>query len=187
MFLSHLALAQYYWKQTVQPGSIAIDATCGNGHDSLFLAKTILTPASGYLYSLDIQSRALQQTHSLLKKNLAYELLSRIEMRLQCHTTISNICSSVDLVVYNLGYLPGGDHNITTSTRTTLQSLEQAFILAQAISIIVYPGHPEGKREKESVLKLVRSLPSSAYQVCHHDWILKNNSPILLWVKKTSH
>lgn len=59
-------LAHTYWYRSLQPGDIVLDATCGNGHDTLALAEYIGAPISGTLIALDIQERAIVRTRDRL-------------------------------------------------------------------------------------------------------------------------
>jgi len=140
-------LAKKYWQEHLNKGDLAIDATCGNGHDTLFLSKLCT------VIGLDIQTQAIQNTEALLESHGVTAVLERID-----HQNIDSIPLPLAprLIVYNLGYLPGGDKSVTTLTKTTLISLEKALhLLADdgAISIVCYPGHEEGKLEEEELLK----------------------------------
>ena len=53
--LGHLKLCHLILAETISKGDIVIDATCGNGHDTLFLAQCALDINSGFLYGFDIQ------------------------------------------------------------------------------------------------------------------------------------
>ena len=74
----------------------------------------------------------------------------------------------VKAIVFNLGWLPGGDHRITTLTETTLPAIQQALALLMPMGVLVicvYPGHPEGEREQEMVTRLLSSLSPREYNV----------------------
>lgn len=63
--MSHLIL-----KRFVSPGDFVLDATCGNGHDTVFLAG--LVGDEGRVLAVDIQQEAVSKTRSLLEeKNLS--------------------------------------------------------------------------------------------------------------------
>lgn len=56
------------WKKIVQKGDIVIDATCGNGHDTLALVKMVADKlGKGRVYGMDIQQSAIDSTSSLLE------------------------------------------------------------------------------------------------------------------------
>lgn len=91
------------------------------------------------------------------------------------------------LIVYNLGYLPGGDKTITTESSTTLESLQAAFPLIMpggAISIACYPGHPSGKTEEENVMTFASSLDPQVWSCCHHRWLNRRNAPSLILIQR---
>ena len=186
---SHLDLAHDYWKQILQAGDLVIDATCGNGNDTLALAKIVIEAHRGYVYSLDIQEQALVNTKELLQKNLSESDLERVFLCKKSHNELLSlpISGPVKLIVYNLGYLPKGDKAITTMTSSTLESIKQALEMTGplgAISITCYPGHPEGLREQETLLEFLETLPSHTWNVCFHNWINKRKAPTLFLFKK---
>ena len=116
----HLDQAYLYWQNLLKPADTVIDATCGNGKDALRLVQLV---PEGHVYALDIQETALQKARERIPN-------SNISYYLQSHATLPE--KEVKLVVYNLGYLPGGNKDLTTMTGSTLASLEQA---VQRISI----------------------------------------------------
>lgn len=188
LFQSHLDLAHQIWSQIVKPGDFVIDATCGNGHDSMILAKLAVTISAGLLQVIDIQKEALNATRSLLSAHLSVGLMNRIEFIHNSHSQFNNHAEqSVALIVYNLGYLPGGDKNLTTKKETTLQSLHSAVRLIKsggAISITCYPGHSEGKVEEESVLEFGSSLNPQEWSCCHYRWLNRQAAPSLFLMQR---
>lgn len=189
LFQSHLDLAHHHWRNLLQEGDLALDATCGNGHDTLVLARSILTETSGRLWALDIQEEALKEAQHRLKTHLSPALYERISWHLGCHSTFppSIPVGTLQLIVYNLGYLPKGNKGRTTLATSTLMSLTAAFPLLKPggmVSITCYPGHPEGLLEQEKILTFLSSLPPDEWSVCHHQWINRSQAPSLLLVQK---
>jgi len=178
IFSPHLSLAKNYWKAHLKPNDLSIDATCGNGHDSLFLADI------SSVISIDIQVQAINNTRALLEKHGKRGTLHNIS-----HSEIDQIPlpQSPHLIVYNLGYLPHGDKSITTQTETTLISIQKSINLLSpkgAISITCYPGHTEGKKEEEHLINLLKLPVYNNLNICHHRWINKTNAPSLIWILK---
>ena len=181
--LAMLLASQYAFE-----GSIIIDATCGNGHDTLTLAKT--KPSK--LYGFDIQQNAVVATKSLLS-NEGFE--SDIK-----NGTISIICDShsnmhqyisdqVNVIMFNLGYLPGGDKSIVTESSQTIDAINTSLDLLAVdgvLCITMYSGHDEGKREKEMLLKLGEDLDSRIYHTAYINFLNQQNNPpeILLITRK---
>uniref|UniRef100_A0A7S1XF59 rRNA methylase n=1 Tax=Compsopogon caeruleus TaxID=31354 RepID=A0A7S1XF59_9RHOD len=87
---------------------------------------------------------------------------------------------SVRLICYNLGWLPGSDKQVTTRTESTLASLAHATTLTLCsgglVSIMAYPGHPEGERERDAILHWAQGLDKNRWVVCHHRWINRGES-----------
>lgn len=189
LFKSHIDLAHHYWGLLLEIGDTVIDATCGNGHDTLFLAKQCLRKNKGQLITLDIQMKALTEAKKLLFSEISEEILSRIHFIHQCHSVfpVSLVENNVKLIVYNLGYLPKGEKSITTKVDTTLISIQSALQLIApggAISITCYPGHEEGKKEEEVIIDLVKSLDPREWNCCLHKWINRTAAPSLLLIQK---
>jgi hypothetical protein len=189
LFQSHLDLAHCYWQNLLSSGEIVIDATCGNGHDTLKLAQLTLVSGSGKLYACDIQATAIETTRHYLLTHLSPQQFNRIEFVLGCHSQFppSLHPGTVKLIVYNLGYLPGSQKQLTTTVATTWQSITQAQELITpggAISITCYPGHPEGAAEEEALLDYLSQLSPSQWSCCHHRWINRRQAPSLLLLQK---
>lgn len=187
LFQSHLDLAHHYWEMILQKGGSVIDATCGNGHDTLKLTQ--LLPDQEILIGIDIQKAAISQTQEKLKTSLSEQQLSRVHLFCQSHSTFPALCleHTIKLIVYNLGYLPGSNKKLTTLTHSTLESLGAALELIApggAISITCYPGHDEGAKEEEAILQIVAALSPSLWNVCHHKFLNRKHSPSLLLIQK---
>lgn len=191
LFQTPIDLAHAYWQQLLKPGDRVIDATCGNGHDTLFLSRLILKQDSNSgVIALDKQECAVENTRKLLCENLPEEHLKRISFYTQCHSSFPPDLNreSIALLVYNLGYLPGGDKNLTTESPTTIKSLAAALPLIApggAISITCYPGHEAGKSEEEALLNFVVALDPKQWSCCFHRWINRRNSPSLLFIQRS--
>jgi ubiquinone/menaquinone biosynthesis C-methylase UbiE len=187
---NHLNFAHACWSQTILPGDLVIDATCGNGHDTLFLAKVALTDSSGTLFSIDIQSEAIESAKKLLKDQLDDKLMERVRFVHGSHETfpVGIEPGSVSLIVYNLGYLPGGDKKKTTMTDTTINSLREAQKLVKKggmISITCYPGHEEGMREEEALLDYCSQLKPWQWTCYHHKWVNRALAPSVIVITKS--
>jgi SAM-dependent methyltransferase len=178
----HLKVAKEYWKAHLLPGDTAIDATCGNGHDTLFLAELGLSA----LFALDIQPAAIEKTRRCLEGRLDAEALKRVFLHLGSHEDLGKLLLPLPprLIVYNLGYLPGGDKAVTTTTESTLKSVSSALsILGEkgALSITCYPGHAEGEKEEAALFSWASGL-SNDWEVHAHRWINRPRSPSLIWI-----
>ncbi len=187
-FFSHLDFAHQLWKQIVQPGDLLIDATCGNGHDTLFLSR--LNP--NQLFALDIQREALEATRQRLEKELPRELLDKVQLVHGCHSRFPAEIepASARLIVYNLGYLPGSDKTTTTNCASTLSSLQKALELLMPgglISIACYPGHAEGALEEAELLTFASQLDKEIWSASQQRWLNRSQAPSLLLLQKTSH
>ncbi|MCW1886216.1 class I SAM-dependent methyltransferase [Luteolibacter flavescens] len=136
----------------LREGDAAVDATAGNGHDTVFLAK--LVGAAGKVIAFDVQEQAIASTRERLA---AEELLDRVELVHGSHGRIADhaAAGSVGAVMFNLGYLPGADHAVITRTDETLQALEGALGLLRPggiLTVVCYPGHAGGDEESAAVV-----------------------------------
>lgn len=191
LFQSHLDLAHSYWKHLLSPNALVIDATCGNGHDSLVLANLVLDESiQGSIILMDIQEQAIEKTRHRLTAHFSPFQMKNIQLICQCHSYFPAHLQpeSVNLIVYNLGYLPGGAKTLTTQRNTTLQSLQKGLSLIHpggALSITCYPGHEEGKYEEEAIKEFASTLEPAKWSCCRHIWLNRNYAPSLLIIQKS--
>ncbi|MBP5209703.1 MAG: hypothetical protein J6125_02470 [Clostridia bacterium] len=151
-------------------GDTAVDFTMGNGHDTLFLSRTV--GETGRVWAFDIQPAALDSTRALLEREAAprnYTLVCASH-----HLVRDYVREPIKAGVFNLGWLPGGgDHSRTTTRATTLPAVEAAVSLLApdgVLLIAVYPGHEEGRKEGEALAELLstfdrRRLCCSRFQI----------------------
>ncbi len=179
-------MAHNYLTMAISEGDIAVDATAGNGRDTLFLA-TKVGPA-GQVFAFDIQEEALITTRELLSKK---GLLKRVTLVSDNHENLRDyVKRPVSAFIYNLGYLPGGDHELTTEPASVLNSLREALLLVKPggiISMVFYPGHDQGKLEKNAILPFCRKLPSSYFAVLYSRIINQEHDPPELMVIQKNH
>lgn len=176
----HLTLAKNFWRTHLTPSDLVIDMTCGNGYDTQFIAGLV---SEGLVFSVDIQKCALEKAKALIGPS------SRVRFFHQSHAEPLPLPYAPKLIVYNLGYLPGGDKTITTMTNTTLTSVNKSLELLRdggALSITCYPGHAEGLIEERTLIDWAKNLPFNQWQVCLHQWINRSRSPSLLLITKRS-
>lgn len=173
----------------LEKGSIAIDGTCGNGHDTLYLAEQV--GETGKVYGFDIQREALQATEARLEQA---GQRSQVHLIHSSHADVANIIDeedkgNVSAAIFNLGYLPGGDKAIVTTPNDTLVAVKSLLELLKPggiLILVVYSGHPEGKKESEAVIEFTSSLNQRNFQVLRYGFInQKNNPPYILAISKT--
>lgn len=170
---------------SVIEGSIVLDCTVGNGHDTTLLAE--LVGKNGMVYGFDIQNQAITITSEKLKKA---NLEDRVTLIQDGHENIDKYISErLDFIIYNLGYLPSGDKSIKTNKDSTIRSIEKSLILLNnkgLMAITVYVGHIGGLEEKRAVEELLMSLNQKEYNVLKYDFINQMNNPPILYVLERS-
>lgn len=179
---SHIDIAHFILSRHVRKGDTVIDATCGNGNDTLHLANLALTPKTGLVYCFDIQEDAINATKNRLK---SHPFFDRIVFSHSSHTNLPECTPSV--IVYNLGYLPGGDPSLTTQTEETFFSLDKGLSLLKpggALSITFYPGHPEGARELSHAQIWSESVRDQGFKIFIYNNFFDTYAPQLWIVKK---
>lgn len=177
--LSHLILRQF-----LHDGDFAVDATCGNGNDTLLLAE--LVGSNGKVIAFDIQQEAISRTTDNLA---AAGLLDRVTLILAGHQTIRNkISEPLQAVVFNLGYLPGGEHSICTKPETTIAALEQSIeLLAPGgiIALTIYPGHDDGKPEQQQIEIWLSRLKPQVFHIWRMQQVnVKPGAPFFVMLQK---
>lgn len=159
------ALAQDLLRGEIREGDIVIDATAGNGHDTFFLAE--LVGEAGRVLAFDIQENAIRETRRRLVES---KLDSRAELHRISHASMADHAAegSVSAIMFNLGYLPGADHELTTSDSETLTALAVSKMLLKTggiLSIVCYPGHTAGAIEADKVEAWLTGLTSEGWRI----------------------
>jgi 16S rRNA C1402 N4-methylase RsmH len=174
-----IPFAHQLLESTVSPGDITVDATTGNGNDTLFLAK--LVGESGHVFGFDIQQEAIFQTENRLRE----ANISNATLFNQGHETINQAIpeSTRDKIkgaIFNLGYLPGGDKHIVTQSASTIEAIEQLLSMMPSegiIVVVIYHGHPEGLEEKKGLMEYVSKIDQKMAHVLQYQFINQANDP----------
>jgi ubiquinone/menaquinone biosynthesis C-methylase UbiE len=158
------AFGQSLMKTYLKPGMTVIDATIGNGYDALFIKSCI--GESGKLIGFDIQSKAVETTHHRLQE----EGFENFVLYQTDHRHLDDFIKddTIDAVVYNLGYLPSGDHHVTTLAKSTIESLKKALDCLKPggmLFVTAYPGHESGFEEALKVKDYLEALDSKRYHM----------------------
>ena len=154
--LSILNKVKQIMDNQLKPNDLVVDATVGNGFDTLFLANLV---SKGHVYGFDIQKKAIDNTSKLLNDNN----INNATLINDSHDKMLNHLkeNTISLIVFNLGYLPNGDKTITTNYKTTITAINQGLKLLNhkgIILIVVYPGHSEGLKESIEINQFLSNL-----------------------------
>ena len=164
-------------RQQVQEGDFCIDATMGNGNDTLLLTQ--LCGKSGKVLAFDIQKQALETTK---KKLTAAHVPENYKLLLESHANMAEYANpdSVSCIVFNFGYLPGGDHTLATRGETSIEALTQSLTLLKKggmISLCIDSGGESGFEERDQILAWLKELDSRKYLVIKSDYYNRPNNP----------
>lgn len=163
--------------EVLRPGDLAIDLTAGKGRDTYVLTQAV--GLAGQVVAFDLQTAALEQTRKLLQSHgltvtswPADQFLAKQPGNFliqACHSTLKKVLQHpAKVIMANLGYLPGGDHDLITQPQTTLEALRQSLLLLAPggrLTVTVYPGHPGGIEEGDVVNTFFCTLPNDQWQV----------------------
>jgi methylase of polypeptide subunit release factors len=169
----------------LQHGNTAIDATIGNGWDTVVLAE--LVGNSGTVYGFDIQQVALDVTNSRLR-TANYTAKLFIENHANMANVLPQECKgNVHAITFNLGYLPGGDKCLTTTTETTIEALVCGLemLAHRGIITVVCYQHPEGIDELQAIRRWLQQQPQDIV-VCTETHFLnqRGTPPIVVTISK---
>ncbi|WP_085558481.1 class I SAM-dependent methyltransferase [Carnobacterium iners] len=168
-------------KNTIINGDTVIDATVGNGGDTILLAK--LVGETGHVFGFDIQTQAIKTTK---EKLMLTSLLEQVSLYNEGHENLNHFIpenTEIAAAVFNLGYLPKGDKKIITKGETTIQAVE--LILPRLrkgglLLLTVYSGHPGGELEKSAIVDFTKDLTQDSYTVLYYGFINQKNAPPFL-------
>lgn len=173
-----------FLEKIIKKGHVVIDATMGNGYDTVYLGN--LVGETGKVYAFDVQEEALTSTR---KKVVRDNMEDRIELILDGHENLDKyVKEEVSCVVFNLGYLPRAKHMVITKPDTTLEAIKKSLELLKPngiISIAAYIGHEGGLDEKNYICEYLDNLDQKQYNVLHMEFTNQiNNPPQLILVEK---
>ena len=180
--LQSVELAHIMLQEHLNSVSYVIDATCGNGHDSAFIAS--LLDRNGKLFCFDIQEQAIRNTQQQLENATCKTYLYQ-QSHAELLTTLPTYYKQIDAIIFNLGFLPQADQTITTQVDSTLDAIQQAEKLLRRkglLLIVSYPGHHEGKEEDEALQQYLNN--TTAYYIVKYQNLQNNKAPILYALQK---
>lgn len=170
----------------LKESKVVLDATLGNGNDLIFMIQN--SEKLDKIYGFDIQEDAINTTKKRLLELEIYN--ENVNLVHDSHTNIAQyIYEKIDLAIFNLGYLPKANHEITTTAKTTVISVEETMKLLNKNGIIiiaVYYGHNEGKAEKLALDDYLITLDQKKYTVSKFDFINQINHPPFLFIIERS-
>jgi SAM-dependent methyltransferase len=205
-FWSIISFAHKLIEERLRPGDAVIDATVGNGVDTVFLAG--LVGMGGAVYGFDIQEEALEKARTRMAGagfggssagaagsteavagagfgGSSAEAVCGVKLLLRSHAQMeqavpASLHGEIAAVMFNLGYLPGGDHTIVTTPFSTLAALEASLRLLKkggVVTIVLYSGHEGGREEADAVAAWAGQLPQHSYQVLEYRFLNQRNTP----------
>lgn len=169
-------IAHHIIESFLENREIAVDGTLGNGYDTDFLCENFKK-----VYAFDIQQCACENYKEKNKENVI--VINDSHEKIDEYVT-----EKIDCIMYNLGFLPGGDKKITTKHESSLASIKKGLALLKCggiAAICVYRGHDEGKIEEEKIIEYVKELPKNTYGVMCHEFLNRSKeAPLLLIIEK---
>lgn len=177
--LRPLEMAHAFLAEVVTDQDTVVDATMGNGHDTLFLAGL-----AQQVYAFDIQEQALEKT----RQRLAEAGRDNVRLILDGHEALDAYVTRFKAAIFNLGYLPSADKSVITKPDTTLQALDKCcrgLEVGGRLAVMIYYGHAGGDLERDAVLDWIRDLPQQTFTATLYRTINQiNNPPFLVMIEK---
>lgn len=179
--IAHQYLAQYLFA-----GALAIDATAGNGYDTLTMAQ--LVGATGTVIAMDIQTAAITSTQQKLNKSA----ITNCQLVTGDHAHIlpsllKKYTAKISAITFNLGYLPGSDKSVQTTSNSTLKALDAARDLLAAEGVLLvtaYRGHEGGMNEAAKVEQWMHQQENNGSHIEVHEPQATKRIPPILWVHR---
>ena len=173
-------------RRLVCPGDRVVDATLGNGHDALVLAECV--GESGRVWGFDVQAAAIASTRQRLSGARCFSAFQADHARLSEHLP-KEARGTLRTVVFNLGYLPGGEHRIVTRPESTLSALATSLDWLAPGGVLCctcYRGRPEEADEAEAVTSWFAALPASSGWLTRIERLgARTPPPLFFWLEKS--
>lgn len=155
---------------------VAVDMACGRGNDTIYLQDRFRK-----VYAFDIQKEAVLITQERVN-------LDKVVLINDNHENIDNyIHEKIKLVIYNLGYLPKINEEITTNAQTTINSLSKTLKLLEKkgiVIMVVYTGHLAGKQEALLLDEFLAKLSPSEYLLAKYQMLNAKDCPYVICIHK---
>lgn len=167
----------HFIREQVKPGDFCIDATMGNGNDTVLLSR--LAGENGHVLAFDIQEQALQNTTERLK---AENCADNYRLIMRSHEYMGEYADegSVSCITFNFGYLPGGNHNLATHADSSIRAIAGGLKLLKKqglMTLCIYSGGDSGFFEKDAILQYVRELDTRNYLVIQSEYANRPHNP----------
>ena len=179
-----LPFTKYLLKKSVAEGDSAIDATCGNGNDTVFLSH--LVGNKGRIFAFDVQKEAIEATGKRLKE----AGIENVDLILDGHENVLHyVDCEISAAMFNLGYLPGSDKRVTTNGATTWKAVIDILSLLKVggvIILVIYHGHEEGKVERDEIEAAITTLDPSQTDVLRYEFLNRRSAPYVIAIEKIS-
>lgn len=162
----------------IHEGDCCIDATCGKGCDTEFLCRSV--GETGRVYGFDIQKAAVEQTRIRLERA---DCAEQAVLICSGHENMTDyVKEQAAVIMFNFGYLPGGDHSIATQPHTSLKAVGEGMKLLKRggiMSLCIYSGGDTGYEEKNALLAYLKELDTKRWLVIAHSFCNRKNEPPL--------
>ncbi|MBM4174014.1 MAG: methyltransferase domain-containing protein [Ignavibacteria bacterium] len=187
--ITSVRLAHLLLKECIHNGDIVIDATAGNGYDTLFLSDCV--GDAGTVIAIDIQAEAINATRQVMELHQRSNALYILGDHAAMNDALKEYEGNIAGISFNLGYLPGAiDHTIITKSSSTISALNACLTLLHeqgCISVIAYRGHDHGLEEAHAVEQWMHALPSQEWHVVSISAINQSStSPVVYFARKKS-
>ena len=174
--LNTLTLAHQFVEAKIKKGDTVIDATCGKGRDTLFLST--LVGAEGRVLAFDIQETAVNLTKALLAENGR----QNVDVILDSHENMDKYVKncSVDGIMFNFGWLPGGDHDIFSTGDTSVKAIGKGLELLKPggiMSLCIYYGRNNGYAERDKIFEYIKTIDQEQYTVITAEFSNRRGEP----------
>ena len=177
-----LPYTKYILKRCIDLGDAVIDATVGNGNDTLFLSE--LVGADGCVFGFDVQQEAIVATDNRLKQ----ANVQNVNLIHDGHENVLKyIFQEISAAIFNLGYLPGSDKTVTTNGGTTWKAVVDILSLLKQggiIVLVIYHGHEAGKAERNEIEAAVATLDPAKTEVLRYEFLNKADAPYIIAIEK---
>ena len=175
-----LPFARLLIEKTVSNTNYFVDATAGNGQDTLFLAN--LAGEDGHVFAFDVQKQAIQNTRDRLEQAGMSDHVSLFHAGHEHGQALipDSYHGKLNAAIFNLGYLPKGDKSLITKPDTTIEAIRQLFEMLKPgglIVLVIYHGHAGGADERDAVTAYAASLDQQAAHVMQYGFINQVNTP----------
>lgn len=177
---SMVAISHDFLKPALHKQARAIDATLGQGQDTLFFLKARAARIAAFEVQADVAARTMERIGS-----------SKVQVYLTGHEHMqeslpSDWVENTDAILFNFGYCPHENPQIQTRPKTSLEAVQQALTMLKVkgrMALVFYP-HEDWEEESALIEDFLMTLDPHVFAIQKVIQLNAKKAPFVVCLEK---